>query len=275
MEIVPGPGWKGLKRGLRGRTSVFIGKMDAGKTTLVRWLLTEFLAIGEKVALVDSDIGQSSLGLPGTVSMKVFGRPEDVENFEPDRMLFIGVTNPARKIPFVVDAASKMVGAARAVGVRTILVDTTGLVLGSVGRALKVAKIRAIGPDNVIAVERVGELEHIIFRLEGVRIYRLRASRLAREKTRAARIKYRAGRIREYLKDSRTLSVRAERVKFVSDAGEVLPPAPGALVALNRDDETVALGVYEGLTEGKVVIRTPLKSLRGVNSILIGDMIPF
>jgi polynucleotide 5'-hydroxyl-kinase GRC3/NOL9 len=275
MDIKPQRWWKDLAGKLKGQTVVFIGMTDVGKTTLVGYILKELLSMGEAVSLVDSDIGQSSLGLPGTVSMKTFKVPEDLGDFKPERMIFIGTTNPALKITPVVMAATKMVRAARKAGAGTVLVDTTGLVLGGLGRALKLAKIAAIRPDSVVAVKRADELEHIVKGLEDVRVFRVKASRLAKERTAAVRTKYRQGRFREYFKGSGTLTVRKSRVEFLFDsrAADISCIEPGTLVALNRRDETLALGILEGTVEGRAAFTTPLKSARGVSRVLIGDIL--
>jgi len=274
MDIRPEPGWKGLAQKLKGRTAVFIGTTDAGKTTLIRCLLEKFLSQGEAVSLVDSDIGQSSLGLPGTVSMRTFRRLEDLRPFRPERMLFVGTTNPTRRMRRVVEAARSMVEAARGSGAGTILVDTTGLVLGWPGRALKLAKIRAIEPDVVVALERTGELEHIVSELGGVRAYRLRASRFARRKTPAQRIGYRRERLREYFKGSETTAIRVSGIEVLSD-GEPVDPAsiePGTVVSLNMGESTLGLGVFEGVSSGALLVRTPLARRREIDRILVGEM---
>jgi polynucleotide 5'-hydroxyl-kinase GRC3/NOL9 len=74
MVIHPEPDWESLYKELvRGKGAALImGMTDTGKSTLLRYLIERLIAEGVEASLVDSDIGQSSLGLPGTVSMKVF-----------------------------------------------------------------------------------------------------------------------------------------------------------------------------------------------------------
>lgn len=276
MEIKPSASWKGLAGKLRGGVSVFIGMSDAGKTTLIRYLAERLLSMGEPLALVDSDIGQSSVGPPGTVSMRTFARPGDLGRLGPARMVFVGTTNPARNIPAVVEAARRMVEAAKEAGAGTILVDTTGLVQGGLGKALKLAKIRAIGPEAVVALERErGELEHIVSRLEGVRVYRLRASRHARRRTAPERKRNRAARLEGYLGRSRMLKLKTGRPEFLSVRGERVDLdslEQGTVVALNREEETLALGVYMGREGRRALIRTPLHDARGLRRVIIGEM---
>lgn len=279
MDVRPAADWKGLAGKLRGGVGVFLGMSDTGKTTLIRYLAGRLLSWGETLALVDSDIGQSSVGPPGAVSMRTCRRPGDLERAGPERMVFVGTANPARSIPAVVDAARRMVEEARAAGAGTVLVDTTGLVRGGLGKALKLAKVRAIGPDAVVALERErGELEHIISSLEGlegVRVFRLRASRHARKRTATERKRNREARLKRYLAPSRTLRLKAGRLEVLSGGGEgvdLFSAEPGTVVGLNRGRETLALGVYAGRSGGRALIRTPLKDARGLRKVIVGEL---
>jgi polynucleotide 5'-kinase involved in rRNA processing len=211
--------------------------------------------------------------------MRTCRRPGDLERAGPEHMVFVGTANPARRIPAVVDAARRMVEEARAAGAGTVLVDTTGLVRGGLGKALKLAKVRAIGPDAVVALERErGELEHIISSLEGlegVRVFRLRASRHARKRTATERKRNREARLKRYLAPSRTLRLKAGRLEVLSGGGEgvdLFSAEPGTVVGLNRGRETLALGVYAGRSGGRALIRTPLKDARGLRKVIVGEL---
>lgn len=266
---------------LRRRGTVLVlGASDSGKSTLARYLIEGFLAHGVRAAFVDSDIGQSSLGLPGTISMKVFDSPADLADFSPKRVFFIGAMSPARAIPRMIDGTRGMVEAARAGGAEAVVVDTTGLISGEVGRALKMGKVRALRPDHVVAIQRGEELEHILSLIRGPGLHRLRASRLAKRRSRPARIAYREGKFASYMKGARTASLKAEGREFVlrgrpiemKGMKEMKEVETGTLLGLNRGEETIAVGVLLGIKEGKVIVRTPLRAFSGINRVLIGEM---
>jgi polynucleotide 5'-hydroxyl-kinase GRC3/NOL9 len=104
MEIIPEPEWQILFNRLtecKG-TSVIIGSTDSGKSTLVRYFIGRFISGNIKACLVDSDVGQSSLGLPGTISMKLFASEKDIEDFAFEKMSFVGTLNPARDIASII-----------------------------------------------------------------------------------------------------------------------------------------------------------------------------
>ncbi len=279
MEIIPEHEWEALAEEMirNNALTVLIGATDSGKSTLAKYLIKKLLSKNIRVSYVDSDVGQSSLGLPGTISMKIFEKPGDMDNFRPDNILFIGSLNPAKKIPMVIDGTKKMVNISKTKGVKTILVDTTGLISGAVGRALKLGKIRALKPKLIIAIQRFNELEHILSLIEGIQVHRLKASRYAKKKSREARIKYRNKRFMEYLRNSKIIEFPFKGLEFFYGVRpfdiEKACIETGSLIGINSGSDTIALGIFEGVVRDKVVIKTPLKSTQGVNRIVFGDII--
>src|SRR5919198_3639288 len=77
-----------------GRVFV-LGGVDTGKTTFTRRLARAGLESGQSVALVDADVGQSTLGAPGTVGLKIVREAADLEPpVVPDAMSFVGSMSP-------------------------------------------------------------------------------------------------------------------------------------------------------------------------------------
>jgi polynucleotide 5'-kinase involved in rRNA processing len=66
--------WEELFDELRKQkcTGLFIGTTDSGKTTLVKYLAKRLIKETIKVSIVDTDVGQATLGLLGTISMNSF-----------------------------------------------------------------------------------------------------------------------------------------------------------------------------------------------------------
>ncbi len=161
MEIIPESEWDGLYGELirHKGTAIIIGATDSGKSTLAKYLLQRLISSNIKVCLIDSDVGQSSLGLPGTVSMKLFCNQKDMEDFTFEKMSFMGTVNPAKKIPFIINTTKRIVDMCR-ISSDITLIDTSGLVVGETGKALKISKIRSVKPEHIIAVQRYDELEH-------------------------------------------------------------------------------------------------------------------
>jgi polynucleotide 5'-hydroxyl-kinase GRC3/NOL9 len=118
---------------------------------------------GARVAVVDADVGQSEIGPPTTIGL---GRATpDLRRLADAPLLamhFAGTTSPARDMTAVLVGAARMVQRARAEAFDHVLVDTSGLVTGELGRALTQAMIDLLEPDLVIALARPGVLAPVL-----------------------------------------------------------------------------------------------------------------
>jgi polynucleotide 5'-hydroxyl-kinase GRC3/NOL9 len=261
-------------------TAIVIGATDAGKSTLIKFLIRGLLENKCKVCLVDADVGQSSLGLPGTISKKVFRNLKDLEKFKPDEMFFAGVTNPAMNFAGVLQGTKEMAGSCEKKKMPYTLIDTTGLVAGEIGKALKLAKIRLVNPGHVIAIERKDELEHILKFLKptpALKVHRLRPSKMVKPRTAPQRAAYREEKFREYFKRAGVLRVDLKNIKLFyrgkefTGGAEVIPK--GAVVGLAEGARTLALGTFKGVEHRRALVKTPLASAEKVDRLLIGDII--
>jgi polynucleotide 5'-kinase involved in rRNA processing len=142
-----------------------VGDIDTGKTTFGLEVIQKALDARVRAAFVDADIGQSSVGPPTTVGLKLFA-PADEVSLESvrvaDHLGFAGSLTPRGHVLPVVISTAKLVAKARNSGFSFIVVDTTGMVSGISGQMLKYHKMDAVAPDYVVAFERGGELEPIV-----------------------------------------------------------------------------------------------------------------
>jgi polynucleotide 5'-hydroxyl-kinase GRC3/NOL9 len=279
MEILPELEWEGLLEKLKQQrgTAILIGATDSGKSTLTKYLVEKLIRENIKVSVVDADIGQSTLGLPGTISMKVFSNEKDIENFRFEKMFFVGSTNPAKRISMVIDGSKRMVDFCRERS-EIIVVDTTGLISGEIGRALKIGKIRAIKPEHIIAVQRNDELEHILNLIEGIPIHRIKASSLAKGRDRENRVHYRKKKFLDYfdIKEISEFLLNQNDVRFFYNSklfnlkeGDF---KKGTIIGLNHNADTMGLGAVFEIIDDSVIFKSPIKSLKGINRVLFGDM---
>jgi hypothetical protein len=229
------------------------------------------------MALVDADIGQSALGLPGTVSMKIFRTPESLELYMYEQMSFIGSASPVHTMPLLIEESGRMADAARAAA-EIILIDTAGLVVGTLGGTLKLGKIRRVRPDLIIAIQRHDELEHLIASISDIPVRLLKPSPLATSRSHEARTAYRRRRLADYfaaaapggylltLRDAdfiyrdKTVNLRERRV------------ATGTVISLNHGLETLALWVVDESDDLSITFRSPLSGIKGINRVVLGDM---
>ncbi|HEX9711487.1 MAG TPA: Clp1/GlmU family protein [Actinomycetota bacterium] len=149
----------------RGGMVAALGGLDSGKTTFSKMCAAVATRLGKTAAFLDTDVGQSTVGPPTTIGLKFIANEEDLEPERlgrPDALYFVGATSPqGHMLPMVVGAA-RLAAQARAVDPHLIVVDTTGLIDGTVGQVLKLHKMEALAPDWVVGFQRGGELEPIL-----------------------------------------------------------------------------------------------------------------
>jgi polynucleotide 5'-hydroxyl-kinase GRC3/NOL9 len=150
--------------GRRGVTFL-VGGLDSGKTTLARRIARAGIDGGIQVGYLDADIGQSTVGPPTTVGLRVCRTAGDLETealAKADHLAFVGTTSPQGHLLPLVVGARLMLDRARLDGAELVVVDTTGLVSGVYGQLLKFHKISVLQPDLVVGVQRGEELQPLL-----------------------------------------------------------------------------------------------------------------
>jgi len=236
---------------------------------------------------VDADIGQSVLGPPTTIGLSLFESSPDWQTPLSSELFFIGSTTPEENLPLHLEGVRKMVDKAVSSGAEVILMDTTGLVSGEVGKELKRKKIDLLAPRFIIALQRSGELEPILeFYKENLfyRIFRLAVSEFARSRSKEERRAYRTRKFQEYFKASEieTLSTKGMKLegRVTTEAGLAIFPESalsikGLLVGLNdAKEDTLGLAVIQNFDEEEGLLRilTPLRSFEEVKIIHLSSL---
>jgi polynucleotide 5'-hydroxyl-kinase GRC3/NOL9 len=183
-----------------GRTAMVIGRVDTGKSTFCRHLASAAMERGLEVGIVDADVGQSWIGPPTTVGMKIAAGDLSPTLF-PDSFYFVGSISPERHLLQTAVGMKRMVEAAISSGAELVIIDTTGLVDGPVGRALKSSKIDLVRPDHIICFQRASELETLIRGIEpnlSCRVHRLEPPRGVKKRGQDNRRVYRQKQFEEY-----------------------------------------------------------------------------
>jgi polynucleotide 5'-hydroxyl-kinase GRC3/NOL9 len=277
MEMDVPNEWIELARCLISRkgTNLLLGSTDTGKSTLSRYLAETLLQSGLTVALVDADVGQCALGLPGTVSFAAFSSVENVKAFRCTSFSFIGSISPVPAQSFLIKETRRFVARGRTTS-QVTLIDTTGLVDDELGRALKVAKIKAVRPDRIIAVERGGELEHVIQNVGDIDVVRLKPAPMARTRRRQSRIRYREAKLAAYFRGAGEILLSNHALEFFfygrSISHDDVRLRPGAVVGLNKYLDSDGLGIVTEKDHDSMTLRTPLRSLKGIRRIMLGSI---
>ncbi len=276
MEIEVLPAWEHLTLSSLSGVILVVGAPDTGKSTFARYLYRRLYEHHERVAFVDGDIGQATLGPPTTMTLAP-GLPGD-DAFPPAGRyyrVFVGSVSPRRHMLPTVVGAYRLVQKAREEGATAIVFDTTGLVDPAHGGGeLKRAKIDLLQPTAVVGIQRGNELEYLLLPLRlsrRVRVIDLPAAQAANRREVSERRAHRAAAFRRYFEGAHRLEVAWQRLA-------VWPyPAftPYRLLALeDRHGFTLALGLIlaNDPARGIVTLHTPLDSPEGVDTIHLGDM---
>jgi len=290
MEISAPKEWFGILDVLEeGKgIAILLGGTDTGKSTLAKFLISHLCQRGLKVGLVDTDIGQSFLGPPATISLALFKSHPDWDIIlSPPEIFFAGSTTPEGHFPIHLKGVRRMLDKVSSYGPEVILVDTTGFISGEAGRELKRRKIDLVSPRFILALQKDEEIEPILeqYKENGLyKIYRVPLSEQVRSRSMEERRIHRTNKFRDYFKHSLIQELAIDEVQI---EGEVLDPS-GALLPLDwslringlliglkdGNDDTLALGLIRNYVEEKKAVRvfTPLRDIQGVKAIHLSSL---
>lgn len=271
------PAWERIDLDNLAGVVLIAGGTNTGKSTLARYLYGRLGAAGRRVAYVDGDPGQSTLGPPTTLSMGMGDGGDDA--FPPGGETvrwFVGSVSPRGHMLPLLAGADRLVGAAQAAGADVVLYDSSGLVdPAQGGAALKRALVDVLQPAAVIAIQKEEELETLLLpwrRLPSLRLIELSPAPAVRHRDAADRQAYRARRFAAYFDEARALTLE--------------PPRYAVLPRLHfRQNQVLALRDAEGLTRALAIVRedkkeeqqltvlTPLASAGDITTLELGDLL--
>lgn len=255
--VTPSRSWIDVLSMIDRGTLLVLGAPDAGKSSLCRWLVGQLDRGLDRVALVDCDPGQTTVGVPGCLGLAMTGPWE-----APAALWFVGSTSPPGNLLPVVVGAARLARRARNQGAQVVILDSCGLVEGPVARVLQLHLAHGAGADHLIALERGGELAEMLRLLaqDGRRVDRLKVSSMTHRRSREERRRHREERFAAHFSDARTRLVSPRRV-----FGRDWAPAAGAdleegtvLGLLDADGFCLGLGIFRAAHADRVEILTPV-----------------
>jgi polynucleotide 5'-hydroxyl-kinase GRC3/NOL9 len=269
------PAWERITLPALGGVVLVVGAPDTGKSTFARYLYCRLCGYHQRVAFIDGDIGQASLGPPTTMTLAL-GRSGD-DSFPPAGprfRSFVGSVSPRRHMLPMLVGAHRLVRRAEEESAGAIVFDTTGLVDPAYGgEELKRAKIELLRPSAIVGIQRRNELEHLLVplrRSQRTRVIDLPASQAARRREVTARRQCRADRFRDYFDGAVELEVTWRRLAVFPAPTFV----PHHLVALEDGQGfTQGLGIVVASDppSGTVTLHTPLTVLTNVDTVRLGS----
>jgi polynucleotide 5'-kinase involved in rRNA processing len=281
--------------------AMVVGESDSGKTTWIGLAVRQLARTGKlPVAIVDADIGQSTVGPPTAIGLAILkenGTPEFRIDSLPCRgLFFVGSYSPPGHLLQILVGTRCLVDSAVRSGGGIVLVDTTGLIDQGPGFQLKLRKIELIGPRHLVALQRDKELEPLLTVAAGrpgLKIHRLEVSPSARARAPAERARYRADRFAAYFAGAHSLALEAEQLIILAPpVGRLRAKMGGAspllrLNMLRREDlcglliglhdsanETIGLGICEDIDRDNchICVRTPVGATAAIRILQLGNV---
>lgn len=242
------PDWKRLANHivLPNQRVLVLGASDAGKSTFCRYLIDYACGASLKAALVDADVGQSQIGPPTTIGMKLFepasedaaphlpfsghkneanvsqenldaqkNRGQEI-NYNADALYFVGALSPQRNLLPILTGTRLMVDAALHAGTDFTVIDTTGYIHDGAAIMLKQQKIDLIRPNHLVCIGRSRELERIVACYTDqnwLKVHYLLPHKSARTKSSEARRRNRKAKFETYFADSELQRVSFEEIR--------------------------------------------------------------
>jgi len=233
-EFIP-PEWKEIVERIlsyeKPIKAIILGGVDSGKSTFTVFLANSAASRGLRTYVVDSDIGQSDIGVPTTIGLGRVRRP--VTTLSQVRMIdgyFVGTVSPAPVMHRVLVGTSILVDkAVERYKADVVIVNTSGWVTDAKARELKWNMILLIKPQVVVALERSNELEPVIQCLKGFKwLEIIRAPALPRPRTRSReeRRMLREASYKRYLREAKIRTFNLNKVGLMGATfsnGVVLP----------------------------------------------------
>lgn len=252
-----------------------LGQTDTGKTTFAKNLIEALLSKNKTVAFVDSDVGQSTIGPPTTIGLKIIARPEDLLNDQSCHLYFVGSTSPrGHFLPMIIGTykLSRMF----LKKVDTTIIDTTGLVHGVYGQALKFYKISLVLPHHLVMLEKENELEPYkqMFRdSKKIKTYLLKIPGTVKDKNYEERTKYRNQKFCQYFKEAKEQTLYLENLSFFPPLEEFRRKIQKFNVIGLEDSnhDLLGIGIFLGFEdEKKIKIFSPAKNIWQTTFLKLG-----
>ncbi len=264
------------KRGL----VVVLGLPDVGKSSFVYYLSKEGLNKNLKVGIVNSDLGQSELGIPTTVSLSI---PEkNFQNFEELSIFdwyFVGSISPVGHLLPLLVGVKNLVDKAKSFGCELIILNTCGLILGKLGKVLKYYKLSLLKPDHIVLIKKENELEGFLKILKrfSLEFHVIPRSNMARERSFEDRKAFREKRFFHYFAKGSIVELPSSLIysinKYIDKTKE--DTLKNRLVGLLGEKENLlALGILEMVDFKNNILRvfTPFQEKDKIKRIELGDL---
>jgi polynucleotide 5'-kinase involved in rRNA processing len=244
------------------RVILCVGESDTGKTHFVASLLDELRKRGEGPLHMDLDTGQSTIGPPGAIGLRL---PDGGE-----KLCFVGNTSPLGVVPEILDGLARLKSLVDGMPGNRVLVDSAGLVTGPFGRFLKRMEIETLRPDLAVIIDRCGESRPIARLADRLAVDWLLLSTEEGVTPRSPqeRARYRDALFAAYFRGASLLVLPVAGRTLVAAAA---PPEPGRLVGLlDEEGFLFCLGLFVDAGDNEIRLLAPRCDRESVRTIKYG-----
>lgn len=211
-ETTPSSWVKGLEElsnpSVRPFIAMVIGDVDSGKTSFCTFLTNKLLAEGEKVAILDGDLGQSDVGPPSTISYAFVKHPiTDLFNLRARDAFFVGSTSPSVAIDKVIEGLVSLKREILSDNPDFMIVNTDGWVEGEDAVRYKCQLVEKFNPNVVFCLKQEDEVASLLKNLEGFRKVVVDSPLAIRQRGKEKRRSLRELAYIKYLRNSKVRSI--------------------------------------------------------------------
>jgi len=199
-------------------TAMVLGTVDSGKSSFCTFMINKLLTKGQKVAILDGDLGQSDIGPPCTVSYTFVTKPAtDLFNLKARNAFFVGFTSPTRAISKVIEGLTSLKQEILSNNPDYIIINTDGWVEGEDAINYKLQLVEKSNPKITFCLQQKDELTSLLNALEKFRKVVVNSPSAIRQRSRERRRSLRELGYIKYLRNAKVRSIPLSWLKIEED----------------------------------------------------------
>ncbi len=200
-----------------GGTVVIIGPVESGKTTLTAFLANYFIERGRRACIIEADIGQEDLAVPGTIAMAIPNKRFIWQReLLPDALEFVGCISPLHCQSTIIPALIKMLDTAKRRSPDLIVINTDGWVGTKQAIDYKVEILRWVKPTHVLVLDDGVIYENILNSMRTLsKVLKVPPPKRVRERDRSERRSLRSEAYRRYFEKSKSITLNLNSVSVL------------------------------------------------------------
>ncbi len=199
-------------------TAMVIGAVDSGKTSFCTFLINKLLNEGQKVAILDGDLGQSDIGPPCSVSYAFVTKPlTDLFALRAKNAFFVGFTSPSRAINKVVEGLASSKQKILSNNPDFVIVNTDGWVEGEDAVKYKLQLAEKLNPNIILCMQQKDELASLLEALQKFRKVSVYSPSAIRQRSTEKRRSLRELGYVKYLRNAKVKTIPLSWLKIEED----------------------------------------------------------